>query len=168
MENSYPDEYRRLQAYSQRKRIGLTSRLGWGMDGLVYSTTQRSAVKAHRQIGTFDKELRVFQKLAEHPGHEFAGFNVPKLLDFHPELLVIEMELVIAPFVVDFTGATIGKRSSAFTDMSDEDFEEWEADKIEAYGESDWELVQTVISCFSRLGIHLNDIHKGNIRIRNE
>lgn len=69
---------------------------------------------------------------------------------------------------MDFTGATIGKRSSAFTDISDEDFEEWEADKIEAYGESDWELVQTVISCFSRLVIHLNDIHKGNIRIRNE
>ena len=97
MENSYPDEYRRLQAYSQRKRIGLLSRLGWGMDGFVYSTTQRSAVKARRQIGTFDKGLRVFQKLAEHPEHAFAGFNVPKLLDFHPELLVIEVELVIAP-----------------------------------------------------------------------
>ncbi|MFO1001217.1 MAG: hypothetical protein U0936_12810 [Planctomycetaceae bacterium] len=78
------------------------------------------------------------------------------------------MELVTAPFVVDFTGATIGKRSSAFTDMSAEDLEEWEADKVEAYGESDWELVRTVISCFRRVGIYLNDIHKGNIRIRNE
>ncbi|MBL8813988.1 MAG: hypothetical protein JNM43_27715 [Planctomycetaceae bacterium] len=168
MEHNYPDEYRRLQEYATRKRIDLLNRLGWGMDGLVYSTKQSSAVKAHSKKETFEKEQRVYQALAEHPEYDFAGFSVPRMLECHPELWIIEMQLVVPPFVVDFTGATIGKQSSAFLDMSEEDYTEWRNEKIEAYGESDWEQVEIVIRCFRRIGIYLNDVHKGNIRLRNE
>lgn len=125
MEHSYPDEYRRLQEYSARKRIDLLNRLGYGMDGLVYSTKQRSAVKAHRKQESFEKELRVYQILADHPKPDFGGFSVPRMLEYHLELWVIEMELVVPPFVVDFTGATIGRQSSAFMDMSEEDYADW-------------------------------------------
>lgn len=168
MEHNYPQELRQLREYANRKRIDLSDRLGSGVDGLVYSTTQGSAVKGHRSKQTFQKELRAFEVLSKYPDQDFAGFNVPRMLDFHPELMVIEMQLVIPPFVVDFTGATIGKQSTTFSDMSAEDYEEWERGKIEDYGQSDWQVVKTVIGRFRRIGIFLNDIHKGNIRISNE
>lgn len=81
MELSYPDEYRRLQEYAARKRIDLLNRLGYGMDGLVYSTKQRSAVKAHRKKGSFEKELRIFQILAEQPSPISPGSAYPECLN---------------------------------------------------------------------------------------
>lgn len=168
MEQNYPEEFQRLTQYVNRKSTRLLERLGSGVDGLVYSTNKGSAVKAHRGKGLFEKEVSVYKRLKENPGHSFAGFNIPRLLDFHPELWVIEMELVVAPFALDFAGATLDRPSTSVLDQTEEDFVEWEEAKIEIYGEEDWEVVQTLISCFRGIGIYLSDVHKGNIKLREE
>lgn len=116
----------------------------------------------------FEQELRVYQRLALYPEKPVPGFNVPKMLDFHTELWVIEMQLVVVPFVLDFAGATLDKPSPTIAEQSEEDFAEWEADKIEAFGEEDWQSVTRLLSHFRRMGIYLSDVHKGNIRFRDE
>ena len=168
MSKHYHDELKRLQNYAERKRLKLLEQLGSGVDGLVWSTNRGSAVKAHRSKDLFEKELRVYFRLDEHSDADFCGFNVPKMIEFHPELFVIEMHLVVPPFVVDFVGATLDRPSPALSAMEEEELVEWENDKLELFGAPDWEIVSNVISRFRRIGIHLNDVHKGNIRLRNE
>ena len=168
MEQNYPEEFERLTKYVSRKSTQLLERLGSGVDGLVYSTNKGSAVKAHRAKTLFEKELRVYQRLKMHPDNDFAGFNVPRLLEHHPELWVIEMDLVVVPFALDFAGATLDKPSPSLLDQTEEEFAEWEESKIEIFGVEDWQVVQTVISCFRRIGIYLSDVHKGNIKVRQE
>ena len=168
MEQNYPEEFKRLTKYVDRKATKLFRLLGYGVDGLVYSTNKGSAVKAHRGKSLFEKELRIYQRLDQHPNNDFAGFNVQKLLDFHPELWVIEMQFVVTPFALDFVGATLDQPSAAIAEQTEEEYAEWEESKIEIFGAEDWQVVQTVISCFRRIGIHLSDVHKGNIKLREE
>jgi len=166
MEPNYPEEFDRLSKYVTRKACSLLERLGSGVDGLVYSTNKGSAVKAHRGKTLFEKERAVFERLAMYSDNDFAGFNVPTMLDFHPELLVIEMQFVVPPFALDFSGATLDRPSAAVVDQTEEEFAEWEESRIEIYGPEDWEIVQRVMSCFRRIGVHLGDVHKGNIKLR--
>jgi len=166
MEPNYPEEFDRLSKYVTRKACDLLERLGSGFDGLVYSTNKGSAVKAHRGKSLFEKERAVFERLEIHSDNDFAGFNVPKMLDFHPELLVIEMQLVVPPYALDFSGATLDRPSAATLDQTEDEFAEWEESRIEIYGAEDWEIVERVISCFRRIGIYLGDVHKGNIKLR--
>ena len=63
-----------------------------GVYGLLYSTNKGSAVKAHQGMRLFEQELRVYQRLARYPEKPVPGFNVPKMVDFHTELWVIEMQ----------------------------------------------------------------------------
>ena len=168
MEKNYPEEFARLSTYLDRKGMKLSERLGSGVDGLVYSTNKGSAVKAHRAKALFEKELRVYKRLAEYPNNDFMGLNVPQMLDFHPELWVIEMQFVVTPFALDFAGATLDRASTTIAEQTPEEYEEWEASKIEIFGADDWATVQSVISCFRRIGIYLSDVHKGNIKLREE
>ena len=168
MERNYPEEFARLSKYLDRKGMALSERLGSGFDGLVYSTNKGSAVKAHRSRELFEKELRVYKRLKDYPDNHFLGVNVPQMLDFHLELWVIEMQFVVTPFALDFAGATLDRPSSAIAEQTEEEFEEWEASKIEIFGVDDWVTVQSVISCFRRIGIYLSDVHKNNIKLREE
>ena len=85
-------------------------------------------------------------------------YAVPTMVDFHDELLVIEMSLVTAPFLLDF-----GK---AYLDSEPEHSEETWAYHYEEQKEI-WEHrfdeVQSLLSELKSMGIYYRDPKPGNI-----
>jgi hypothetical protein len=98
----------------------------------------------------------VFQ---QHGVVDVCGFHVPQLIDSDDELLVIEMTVVEAPFMLDFAGAHLGDAP----DFSEEVWEQWRIEKVEQFGNR-WPEVEYAIEWLrSRFGIQLLDIHPWNI-----
>ena len=70
---------------------------------------------------------------------EVAGFAVPQLSHHDDRLWVVEMGIVSPPFVLDFAGAYLDRRP----DYPDDVMEEWQAEKLEQFGEERWQIVQS-------------------------
>lgn len=79
-----------------------TGMLGKGKDGSVWRTSRLSALKIHATSTSYLPERDAYIRLQEVGVAKVAGFNVPALYVFDDELLAIEMEIIIPPFVVDF------------------------------------------------------------------
>jgi len=94
-----------------------------------------------------------------HQVNDILGFAVPELICDDDTLWVIEMEIASPPFVLDFAGAYLDHRP----DFPDDVLEEWEAEKLEQFGEERWEIVQSIMAAFRRFGIYLADVKPGNI-----
>lgn len=90
-----------------------------------------------------------------------AGFNVPTITDHENTLLVVEMTIVSAPFVLDF--ATAGLDEPIHLDA--EGWLAWEEDLRDRF-DDDYRTVRLVFYALQRYGVFLNDIHPGNIRCR--
>ena len=86
------------------------------------------------------------------------------MLAYDDALLCIEMEIVAPPFVLDFAGAYLDRR----TDYPDDVMEEWQAEKLEQFGEERWKIVQNIMAHFARMGIYLADVKPGNITFAEE
>src|SRR2546425_1192178 len=100
----------RRQTYASRYNLRLAERLGHGIHGIVYAAKRNIepgnvAIKGHRSQDAYERERDVYLRLRQAGIVEICGFNVPKLLRFDDELLVIEMSIVSRPFVLDFAGA---------------------------------------------------------------
>jgi hypothetical protein len=87
------------------------------------------------------------------------------LLQYDDDLWTIETEFVVAPFVVDFSGATLNRPSTVFQEFTGTDWEAWTQERKAMFGD-DWGRVLTVLGEFEQLGIHLGDFKPGNITIR--
>ena len=75
---------------------------------------------------------------------------------------MIEMGIVKPPFLLDFAGAYLDRPP----DFPPEVIEEWREQKVEQFGDR-WPEVEAVLEFLrTRLGIHLTDIHPGNIKSR--
>ena len=151
----------RVEKYAllNNRRLNPNLRFGWGYDGIVLGTTIGSAIKGFGFERLFQRERDVYLRLAEFDVDGIMGFNVPRLLAYDDALLCIEMEVVSPPFVLDFAGAYLDQRP----DYPDEVMEEWQADKLEQFGEERWLIVQNIMAHFARMGIHLADVKPGNI-----
>lgn len=88
---------------------------------------------------------------------------MPGLIDFSDELRVVEMEIVQAPYVVDFAGAYLDRPPP----FSDDELAEWEAERIELFGD-DWDRVKLVMAAFRSIKVYLNDVKPGNVTVREE
>lgn len=102
----------------------------------------------------------MYRRLKKRGVASIAGFWVPKLVNFHDELLIIEMQIVSPPFVLDFASAYLDELPS-YAD-SEEIMTEWESEKREQF-EDRWAVVKQVISGFRQYGIYLADVKPGNI-----
>jgi hypothetical protein len=90
---------------------------------------------------------------------------VPRLLDFHDELLVIEMQIVMPPYVVDFASAYLDG-PPPYADEP-EIMEPWEAAKRDQF-EQRWPTVKRLIAALQIHGIYLSDVKPGNIEFGEE
>ncbi len=88
-----------------------------------------------------------------------AGFTVPKPLRRHDGLLVVEMELVVKPFVVDFASAGV---DGPLFEYSAETLAEDEQRRREMF-EDRWPTVKKIVAEFRSNGIYLSDVKPGNI-----
>jgi len=75
-------------------------------------------------------------------------------------LLAVEMTIVQPPFVLDFASAYLDEAAPEFPE---DVMEEWLASKKEEFG-SNWARAAGVLAALRRLGIHMTDVHPGNIK----
>jgi hypothetical protein len=102
------------QAYAAKHRLRFAERLGFGIHGVIFATEGNpeagefaTAVKVFRAREFYLRELAVYERLGEVGVQIILGFNVLQLRRFDAELGVIEMTIVIQPFVLDFAGVCL-------------------------------------------------------------
>src|SRR3982751_1234619 len=93
------DIVRRAEDYARDTGAVLHSRLGFGKDGSVWETDRDTAVKVFRTPEPVVREWAAYKRLGEQGVVNIAGFNVPQLVGVDERLRVVEMTIVIRPFV---------------------------------------------------------------------
>jgi hypothetical protein len=156
----YSEAIQRAKEYAKRRKLSIETQLGGGIQGAVFQTDDGNAIKALIRHEFYVRERDIYRRLRERGIESVAGFNVPRLLDFHDELLVIEMQIVTPPFVLDFAGAYLDSQPSYANDP--DVMGPWEEDKVEQFGKR-WPTVKRVMYAFRAHGIYLSDIKPGNI-----
>lgn len=154
----HSESWKRLWAYTEENGRTLVKMLGWGGDGLVYSTTIKTAIKSYLYEKHYIRERDAYFRLAEHEVSSVAGFDVPQLVFADDDLWIVEMQIVAPPFVLDFAGAYLDAKPP----YDAEQWADWEQEKMEQF-EDRWPQVLDVISEFRRYGIYLSDVKPGNI-----
>jgi hypothetical protein len=149
----------RLNEYAKSRKLEIHEHLGGGIQGIVFSTYLPSAVKVFKRREHYDREVAVYRRIKERELFNVCGFTVPKPLRRHDGLLVIEMELVAKPFVVDFASAGV---DGPLFEHSPEALADYEAERREMFEER-WPTVQRIIAEFRSHGIYLSDVKPGNI-----
>ena len=152
------DAPKRAKSYLKLHDIEQVDRLGYGADGIVLSTSRQSAIKVFQYRELYENERNVYRRLQEHKISKIDDFNVPQMLYSHDQLMVIEMQVVVRPFVVDFAGAYLDKRPP----FDDEQLREWEEDRKEVFG-NDWVKVRGLMATLRGIGIYLGDVKPGNV-----
>jgi hypothetical protein len=156
--NLHYESWARLSEYAARNGKTLDAPLGWGNEGLVYSTTMKTAIKSYRHANLFENERNVYLRLQDRQVLFVRQFAVPQLVSFDNSLNVLEMSIVSPPFILDFAGAYLDRKPP----FDEEQWADWEQEKKEQF-EDRWPEVDLAISSFKRFGIHLNDIKPGNV-----
>jgi hypothetical protein len=150
----------RLQRYLSSHGLSVTERLGEGKDGAVWATNQLTAVKTHERSESYRAERNAYIRFQDLKLTEVCGFDVPMLIRYDDELWVLEMEIVSAPYVVDFASVRldvpddlIEDEGHTLVDMIRERFDE-DADPV----------IELVDELASYAGVYLTDVHRHNIK----
>ncbi len=149
----------RSQLYVESRTLAIESRLGFGQDGYVYSTSNKTAIKCLRSEELYRREVAVYRHLQDRKVKIVKEFHVPELIDYDDGLLVIEMTIVTPPYVLDFASAFL---RPCMDHYSQEDMDEWRKEKQEQF-EDDWPKVRLLMAAFEGLGVYLSDIHPRNV-----
>lgn len=153
----------RANAYAVQFQLQLAERLGFGIHGIIFaakgkSETGKTAVKVHRAVEPYWREVAVYQRLREAGVRRILGFHVPTLVRHEDDLLVIEMDVVTRPFVLDFAGAYLDYPPQ----FSDEIWDQWEVEKIEQF-ENHWPKVKEILAALEEMNIFMVDVSPSNI-----
>ena len=149
-----------IASYAELQGLQLAERLGYGVDGVVFSTNRRTAVKGFRHEPLYQRERDVYRRLESLGVEELNGFAIPQLIAHDDDLLVIEMSIVMPPFALDFAGAYLDRRPDYPHDV----MQQWESEKREQFGDS-WGEVRLLMAAFASHGIYLADVKPGNITL---
>jgi len=107
-----------LLQYAVKHQLKIEAPLGFGIHGSVFLVSGRkrgvTAVKQVLEVEPFVREFEVYARLDEFGVSEIHGFNVPQLLYVDEDLRVLEMSVVVRPFILDFAGAYLDVKP-AFT-----------------------------------------------------
>jgi hypothetical protein len=160
MFNANADALKRAFEYAMRRGLTLKNPLGAGVDGVVLSTDVATAVKSLKYEFLYRQELAVYRRLEERHVDKICGFWVPRLIDHHDELWIVEIEFVVPPFIVDF--ATAGVDADPLQKYSPEELEEWLESRRELF-EDRWPTAMNILHGFREFGIYLVDLKPGNI-----
>lgn len=160
------DAKERAKVYAEKKSIhlGFDVPLGLGIDGTVFATDRKSAVKVLRKFENYSRELRAYQRLQESAVHFIDGLAVPALIDHDDELLIVEMDIVQPPYILDF-----GK---AYTDeptpFDEEQLAAYQASLRDFFRKEDLPRVRKVCRILAGYGIIYLDAKPQNIRLRSD
>lgn len=163
---SAPDAIERAKRYAERKSIKLPFPvpLGGGIDGTVYATDRTTAVKVFKNFANYSRELRAYQRLQERGIHFIDGISVPALIDFDDDLLIVEMDIVQPPYLLDF-----GK---AYTDeptpFDEEQLAAYQVSLRDFFRKDDLPRVRKIYRILAGMGIIYLDAKPQNIRLRSD
>lgn len=160
----YSEAIVRADEYAATRSLSIQEQLGGGIQGVVYSTTNRTAIKSLIRSSAYERERDVYLRLRENEIEKMADFWVPRLLDYDDRLQVIEMQIVSPPFTLDFASAYLDEPPPYAG--TKEIMRQWESEK-RAQFEDRWPIVKSLMSDFRRIGIHLADVKPGNITFAN-
>ena len=151
------------QAYASQHQLQLAERLGFGIHGIIFVAGDnlkvgKTAIKAHRFVEPYRRERSVYERLNVAGVSRIVGFNVPQMVRFDDRLRVIEMSIVVRPFVLDFAGAYL----DAQPEFADETWADWEAEKRDQF-DYRWPKVQEVLGALEELDIHMVDVSPSNV-----
>ena len=132
--------------------------LGFGTDGYVWRTSRKSAIKVFERESNYIRERDCYRRLESQYVSQIEGFAIPRLIDCEDELLVVEMDVVSPPFLLDFGKAYLDQAPN----FSAEVMSDWEEQQIEWFGER-WPQVRSALYSLERLGIYYQDVRPGNI-----
>jgi hypothetical protein len=91
--------------------IDLANPLGRGEDGQVWKSRVPTAVKASYRWDNYYRERRCYQRLSESNVRSIDGLSVPRLIGFSDNLQVLEIEIVMPPYLLDSGKAYIDQRA---------------------------------------------------------
>lgn len=151
----------RIAEYAALRGRQLVEQLGYGYDGIVYSTDCQSAIKGLRYQELYERERDVYLRLQSRNVQSVCGCKVPQFIDGDDNLWVVEMQIVSPPFVLDFAGAYLDKKP----DFPANVMRRWMREKVSQFGD-DWPRVQSIMAELARHGVHLADVKPGNITFR--
>ena len=151
------------RTYGAQNQLHLAERLGFGIHGIAFlaennTKAGKTAVKVHRFGEPFQRECAVYERLRDAGVSKILGFNVPQLVRIDDKLLIVEMTVVVRPFVLDFAGAYL----DTLPDFPEETWAEWESEKREQF-DIRWPRVQAVLGELERLDIHMVDVSPSNV-----
>lgn len=133
------------------------------MDGEVWESDQQTAIKALRRQQNYIAELECYQRFTKNDVIAIREFAVPRLVDFHDPLLVIEMGFVFPPYIIDFAKCRL---DSPF-DFSQEVMDDWNEAGMEIF-EDRWPTVKSLLRSLEQYGIYYLDAKPGNITFGRE
>lgn len=151
----------RGERYAQQNACGVVDVLGYGLHGIVFSTTRKSAIKVHAGQAAYLRERNCYLRLQEHSVVQIRSLTVPELVQYDDTLWTVEMGIVAPPFVLDFAAAYLDVEP----EFSAETLTDWEEEKREQF-EDRWPQVLAVLAELRRYGIHQTDVSPGNLRFR--
>lgn len=158
------DIMHRAQEYCEKYAVQFDRRLGFGKDGTVWQSTGMNAVKVFRRPEPYQRELAAYQRLQERGIVDLRGHKVPQLIRHDDHLLTIEITIVRRPFILDFGSAYLDHAAPEFPD---DIMEEWLARKMRDFGPN-WSRAASILLALQSLGIHMTDVHPGNIGFEEE
>lgn len=133
---------------------------GPGQDGFVMESSAMTAVKFFDREARFIREAEVYALLLERKIRTIAGHNIPRLKNVVQNLMVLEIEIVQRPFILDFAGA---KLPHEVPDFEPEIVAEHHERLRDLFGDR-WAEALHVAEMFRlATGYTLLDIHPGNI-----
>lgn len=102
-----------------KRYIGTTGPLkvlGSGMGGVVFLAPDlRTAVKVHHQLEGYATEVEAYKRLAAAKLNKVRGLTVPRMRDYRDEALLIRMDVVKPPLLLDFAGVCCLTRPISLT-----------------------------------------------------
>jgi hypothetical protein len=153
------DFQNRAAIYCSARGLTTKDTLGYGKDGIVFSTSNGTALKIFASSRAYEAERDCYLRLAEHAVVAVEGHHVPQIVASDDALQIIEMTIVTAPYLLDFASARLDWGPEFPADV----MVQWEADRAEEFGDN-WSRVKAIIYQMEQLyGIILLDIHPRNI-----
>lgn len=132
--------------------------LGNGTDGKVWETNRRTAVKALDRESGYWNERDSYLRLKEYGVGKIEGLRVPELIGYDDDLLVVEMEIVSPPCILDFAKTKIDHPP----DFSEEVLRDSEEKGQFEFGEN-WPRVKAILQTLESFQIYYLDPRPANI-----
>lgn len=148
-----------LDAYCSQRGIAPLRVLGEGHEGIVHQSTRTTAIKIHKGRQSYRQERDAYIRLREQRVTRVSGLRLPELVDFDDDLLIIEMTIVMPPYLLDFASAYLDNPP----DFPEEVIADWYDDLRDRFGERFGDVI-AALEGLKQAGVYLFDIHAHNLK----